>query len=269
MKRFAYLSSFRALALVCLTTLSVLNPHALHAQTDLGWWTFDYGVSQPLGSITVFDGELSVSSRVGLLDYYTGAGSTTNGTASSVYYQHDDNPLVGGLAASPSGTRGDVDLQELLFQFTTGSARMDSMSLVINGLSFGPSAYDSTIFPGYNLDGDDPMLWFNTSAGVVTFTEQEVLAATSFYMDGTDAGATSGFVDFAYFASSVGMDTTVTSFAVRETNGDTWVKDIYVGGYTGAAAVPEPGAFLPLALGALTLLRRRRRTPSSLQRAVV
>ena len=268
MKRFAFLSPLRALALVSLTTLSVLNPHVLHAQADLGWWTFDYGSSQALGSITVFDGELSVSSRVGMLDYYTGAGSTSNGTASSVYYQHDDNPLVGGIAASPSGTRGDFDIQELLFQFNNGTARMDSMSMVINGLSFGPSAYDSTVFPGYNLDGDDPMMWFNTSAGVVTFTEQDILAATSFYMDGSEAGALSGFVDFAYFSSAVGMDTTVSSFALRETNGDTWVKDIYVGAYTGAAAVPEPGAFLSLALGTLTLLRRRRRTPLSSQRAV-
>ena len=32
-------------------------------------------------------------------------------------------------------------------------------------------------------------------------------------------------------------------------------------GVDNVTAVPEPGAFLPLALGVLTLLRRRRRTP--------
>jgi hypothetical protein len=126
--------------------------------------------------------------------------------------------------------------------------------------------YDTTIqkakemcdtFKGFNLSGDDPMLWFNTSNGIFSITEQEMAIATSFFVDGTIAGAENGYVDFAYFNSKMGFDTNVSSFALRETNGNIWVKDIYVGDFT-TAPVPEPGSALLMFSSALLMLRRRR-----------
>jgi len=229
------------------------------AQTNLGWHTFDYGANTTLSpTVTIFDGALDISSRVGISSTYGGLGSLWNGTASNVEYLHDDNWLVGGVGTSQNGVRGDLgSASELVFDFH-GSARLDSLALTISGLSFGSSPYDK----GFNLSGDDPMLWFNTSSGIFSINEEEMAVATSFFLDGTTAGSENGYVDFAYFTSKMGLDTTVSSFGLRETRGNIWVKDIYVGDYN-VAPVPEPGSALLIISGAVLILRRRRPQPST------
>jgi hypothetical protein len=235
-----------AAALVSATTAS--------AQSNLGWQTFDYGVTTPLSpTITIFDGALDISSRVQITNPYDGLGSQVNGSAANVEYRHDDNWLVGGIATSALGIRGDAgSASELVFDFN-GSARLDTLAVTISGLNYGTSAYGQ----GFNLSGDDPMLWFNTNNGIFSITEQEMKVATSFFLDGTTAGAENGYLDFAYFTSKMGLDTEVSSFALRETHGNVWVKDIYVGDFT-TAPVPEPGSALLMFSSALLMLRRRR-----------
>jgi hypothetical protein len=240
------------------------------AQTNLGYHIFDYGMTQPLGSsVSIFEGALTLHARTDLTDYYTGAGSLTNGIAGSLYYEHDDAFVAGGVGSSTLGIRGDFgQISELTFDFNGGSARMDSINLVVNGLNFGASPYDILATPGYNLDEDDPMLWFNTNQGVLTFNEQQIQAATFFELDPAIYGAAaneSGRIDFANLLQNGGFDlnTSVTSFGLRETNGMTFVSDIWVDSYTAAAAaapVPEPGSVL--LLGASSLLALRRRRPS-------
>jgi hypothetical protein len=250
-------SIFTLMVLACLLIAATKS----RAQNNLGWNTFDYGVSTTLGpKASIFSGELDISSRIGIPSAYGGLGSLLNGTAGNVEYLHDDNWLVGGIGTSTNGIRGDLgSASELVFNFH-GSARLDSLALTISGLSFGSSAYDK----GFNLSGDDPMLWFNTSSGIFSITEQEISLATSFFLDGTTAGAENGYVDFAYFTSKMGLDTTVSSFGLRETTGHVWVKDIYVGDYS-TAPVPEPGSAMLIVSGALLMLRRRRpKTTSSL-----
>lgn len=230
-------------------------------QTNLGWNTFDYGATSTLSpTISIFGGELDISSRVGISSTYGDLGSPWSGTVGTVEYLHDSNWLVGGIGTSQNGIRGDLgSASELVFDFH-GSARLDSLALTISGLSFGSAAYDQ----GFNLSSDDPMLWFNTSNGLFSINEQEMAAATSFFIDGTTAGAENGYLDFAYFTSKMGLDTTVSSFGLRETNGNIWVKDIYVGDYS-SYPVPEPGSALLILSGALVVLRRRRSSaPSSL-----
>jgi hypothetical protein len=251
--KFTFSLMLLATVLLAATTVS--------AQNNLGWQTFDYGVTTPLSpTITIFDGALDISSRVSISNTYGGLGSHENGTAGNVDYLHDDNWLVGGIATSALGIRGDAgSASELVFNFK-GSARLDSLALTISGLNYGSSAYGQ----GFNLSGDDPMLWFNTSNGIFSITEQEMEIATSFFLDGTIAGAENGYVDFAYFSPKMGLDTSVSSFAVRETNGNIWVKDIYVGDFT-TAPVPEPGSALLMLSSAILMLRRRRpQTTSSL-----
>lgn len=246
---------FTLMVFACLLIVTTQS----RAQTNLGWNTFDYGVSSTLGpAVGIFGGELDISSRVGISSTYGGLGSLLNGTPGNVEYLHDDSWLVGGIGTSSNGIRGDLGTaSELVFEFH-GSARLDSLALTISGLSFGSSAYEQ----GFNLSGDDPMLWFNTSNGIFSITEQEMVSATSFFLDGTTEGAENGYVDFAYFTSQMGLDTTVSSFGLRETHGNVWVKDIYVGDYT-SAPVPEPGSALLIISAALLVLRRRRPQPSS------
>lgn len=260
--------SMRSFTLALVLSASViLGPSRACAQEVLGWSTFDYGVSGTLGStISPFDGALAITGRVGLLSRYAATSGGVDGTASSLEYLHDDNWLVGGIATSPGGIRGNAGYaSELIFDLR-GQARLDSIALTISGLSFGAGIYDQ----GYNLTADDPMLWLNTSSGIFTITEEGLSEATSFFLDGTTAGAENGYVDFAYFTAGLGVDTTVTSFGLRETHGDIWVKDLYIGDFT-AAPVPEPGSAILLATGVLCLLRRRRRAPHPLscQLAVV
>jgi len=247
------------------------------AQTNLGYHIFDYGMTQPLGSaVSIFEGALTLNARTDLTDYYTGAGSMTNGIAGSLYYEHDDAFVAGGVGSSTLGIRGDFgQISELTFDFNGGSARMDSINLVVNGLNFGASPYDILATPGYNLDEDDPMLWFNTNQGVLTFNEQQIQAATFFELDPAIYGAAaneSGRIDFANLLQNGGFDlnTSVTSFGLRETNGMTFVSDIWVDSYTAAAAapVPEPGSVLLLGASSLLALRRRRPSRNSSRLAV-
>lgn len=243
-----FIFSLMLLSSVLLTAITA------SAQTNLGWYTFDYGVTTPLSpTIIIFDGAMDISSRVGITNTYGDVGSAWSGTAAKVEYLHDDNWLVGGIGTSSNGIRGDLgSASELVFDFH-GSARLDSLSLTISGLSFGSSDY----VQGFNRSGDDTMLWFNTSTGMFTITEQEIATATSFFLDGTTAGAENGYVDFAYFTSKMGFDCSVSSFGLRETNGNVWVKDIYVGDYS-TAPIPEPGSALLMLSSALLILRRRR-----------
>lgn len=229
------------------------------AQTNLGWHTFDYGASADLGStVSIFDGALEIRGRSSIASLYECSGSLSEGAASNVQYLHDSNWLVGGIAASSSGVSGGGGLaEELLFEFN-GSARLDSLALTISGLTFGSGAYDAS---GFNQSGDDLLLWFNTNHGLFTISEKEMADVTSFFVDGTTAGAENGYVDFAYFTSKLGADTMVSSFGLRETTGQTWVKDIYVGDYNAAAPVPEPGSVFLVGLGLLIHLRRRRAVP--------
>jgi len=201
---------------------------------------------------------------VDLADYYTGAGSLTNGTAGTLYYQHDPAFVAGGVGSSALGIRGDFGpISELTFDFNGGSARLDSINLVVNGLDFGASPYDILAAPGYNFENDDPMLWFNTNLGVLTFNEQQIKNATFFELDPAIYGAAaneSGRIDFANLLLDSGLDlnTTVSSFALRETNGMTFVSDVWVDNYTAAMPVPEPGSAILLGASALLALRRRR-----------
>jgi len=248
------------------------------AQTSLGYHIFDYGMTQPLGSaVSIFEGALTLHARTDLTDYYTGAGSLTNGIAGSLYYEHDDAFVAGGVGSSTLGIRGDWGrISELTFDFNGGSARMDSINLVVNGLNFGAGLYNILATPGYNLDEDDPMLWFNTNQGVLTFNEQQIHAATFFELDPAIYGAAaneSGRIDFANLLQNSGFDanTSVTSFGLRETNGLTFVSDIWVDSYTAAAAaapVPEPGSVLLLGASSLLALRRRRPSRNSSRLAV-
>ena len=238
---------------------------AAQAQTSLGYHIFDYGTAQTLGSsVSIFDGALTISGRVNLEDYYTGAGSLTNGSVGTLYYQHDPAFLTGGVGTSSLGIRGDFgQISELTFDFNGGSARLDSINLVVNGLNFGPSPYDILASPGYNWDEDDPMLWFNTNLGVLTFNEQQIKNATFFELDPAIYGAAaneSGRIDFANLLQDSGFDlnTTVTSFALRETNGMTYLSDVWVDSYTAAIPVPEPGSAILLGASALLALRRYR-----------
>ncbi len=235
------------------------------AQTSLGYHIFDYGADQTLGeSVSIFDGALTIRARTDLADYYTGAGSLTNGTAGTLYYQHDPAFVAGGIGSSMLGIRGDFgQISELTFDFNGGSARMDSINLVVNSLNFGPSLFNIPATPGYNLDEDDPMLWFNTNLGVISFNEQQIQAATFFELDPAIYGAAAnetGRIDFANLLQNSGFDagTTVTSFALRETNGMTYLSDIWVDSYTAAVPVPEPGSAILLGASALLALRRRR-----------
>jgi hypothetical protein len=232
------------------------------AQSNLGWHTFDYGVTSPLSPrVSIFDGALDISSRVGITNPYGDLGSAWSGSAANVEYLHDDNWLVGGIATSDNGIRGDLgSASELVFDFHGGRARLDGLALTLSGLSFGSSDY----VQGFNLSGDDTLLWFNTSTGMFTITEQDMANATSFFLDGTTAGAENGYVDFAYFTSKMGFDCNVSSFGLRETHGSVWVKDIYVGDYS-TAPIPEPGSALLMLTSTLLILRRRRpQTTSSL-----
>lgn len=242
-----------------LLSTALLAATSASAQTNLGWHTFDYGVTAPLSpTVTIFDGALDISSRVGITNTYGDVGSALIGTAANVEYLHDDNWLVGGIATSNHGIRGDLgSASELVFNFH-GSARLDSLAITISGLSFGTSAY----LQGFNQSGDDPLLWLNTNHGIFSITEQEIATATSFFLDGTIAGAENGYVDFAYFTSKMGFDTNVSSFGLRETRGNVWVKDVYVGDFT-ASPVPEPGSALLMLSSALLILRRRRAQSSS------
>jgi hypothetical protein len=240
-----------------------------HGQTSLGYHIFDYGADQPLGSsVNIFGGALTISGRVNLEDYYTGAGSLTNGTAGTLYYQHDPAFVAGGIGTSVLGIRGDFgQISELTFDFNGGSARFDSINLVLNGLNFGPSLYNIPATPGYNLDEDDPMLWFNTNLGVLTFNEEQIKASTFFELDPAIYGAAaaeSGRIDFANLLQNGGfaIDTSVTSFGLRETNGMTYLSDVWVDNFT-AAPVPEPGSALLLGASAFLALRRRRSSRKS------
>lgn len=246
---------------------AMLGGSTAGAQAPLGWTTFDYGVSGTLGpSIILYDGALNITGRTDIFSPYSASGSLLNGMAASIAYLHDDNWLVGGIGTSLAGIRGNAgSASELVFDLQ-GSARLDGLALAISGLVFGSSAYEQ----GFNLSGDDPMLWLNTDAGVFTITEEQIAAATSFFIDGSAAGAQNGYVDFAYFTTALGEDTMVTSFGLRETLGDIWVKDLYIGDYT-AAPVPEPGSAIMLGAGVFLLLQRRRNAPRPLssQLAVV
>jgi hypothetical protein len=244
------------------------------AQTPLGYHIFDYGANQTLGnSVTIFEGALTISARTDLTDYYGGAGALTNGIAGSLYYQHDPAFVAGGVGSSMLGIRGDFgQISELTFDFNGGNARMDSINLVVNGLNFGAGLYDILATPGYNLDEDDPMLWFNTNQGVLTFNEQQIHAATFFELDPAIYGAAaneSGRIDFANLLQNGGFDvnTTVTSFGLRETNGMTYLSDVWVNDFT-AAPVPEPGSALLMGISSLLVLRRRRNKHSSSRLAV-
>jgi hypothetical protein len=59
----------------------------------------------------------------------------------------------------------------------------------------------------------------------------------------------------------MGTEVTVSSFGLRETYGDIYLKDVIVNGFIADApvAVPEPGSALLLGLAALPVLRRRRK----------
>ena len=248
----------RKFTVVLLAALLVTATSA-SAQANLGWHTFDYTITMPLSpTVTIFDGALDISSRIGITNTYGDVGSASVGTSANVEYLHDDNWLVGGIATSALGIRGDLgSASELVFNFQ-GSARLDSLAITISGLSFGNSAY----LQGFNQSGDDPLLWLNTNHGIFSITEQEIATASSFFLDGTLAGAENAYVDFAYFTSKMGFDTNVSSFGLRETRGNVWVKDVYVGGFT-AAPVPEPGSALLMLSSALLILRRRRAQSSS------
>lgn len=252
-------------ALILLSSF-LLNAGDARALTNLGWHTFDYGTSVDLGQrASIFDGALELRGRSSIASLYDCSGSLFEGTASNLFYLHDENWLVGGMATSAGGVSGATGLaSELLFEFS-GSARLDSMALTISGLSFGSAAYDIS---GFNQSGDDSLLWFNTNHGFFTISEQELSNVTSFFIDGTLAGAQNGYVDFAYFTTKMGADTMVSSFGLRETKGEIWVKDLYVGDYYAAAPVPEPGSLLLMASGLFFHLRRRRTVPLSSRLAV-
>jgi len=259
-----------------LAVLAVVLPISVSAQTTpvpLGWHTFDYGstTALPESSISLFAGQLTITGRNGITDYYGGAGSLTNGTPSTLFYTHNADVLIGGVGTTITGIHADLSSSsELVFEFNNGVARLDDLALIVNGLDFGLSPYDILALPGYNLDSDDPFLWMNTSAGLITLNEQQIRAATSFLpgegtllSPGWTAGDESGYIDFASFTGILGLGTevTVSSFGLRETNGDIFLKDVIVNGFIADAPVPvpEPGSALLLGLAALPVLRRRRK----------
>ena len=266
-----FLSLLAAFAAV--VPVSVSAQTAPVAPVSLGWHTFDYGstTALPQSSISLFEGQLTITGRNGITDYYGGAGSLTNGTASTLFYTHHTDVLIGGIGTTGTGIHSDLSSSsELVFQFNNGVARLDEMALIVNGLDFGLSAYDILSLPGYNLENDDPFLWMNTSAGLITLNEQQIRAATSFLpgegtllSPGLTSGDESGYIDFASFTGALGLGTevTVSSFGLRETYGDIYLKDVIVNGFIADAPVPvpEPGSALLLGLAALPVLRRRRK----------
>ena len=178
----------------------------------------------------------------------TNFSAPANYPSAYIAWDGNANEYIGGLGIHPdqftsstgiNGTGSHRD-EEITFSYT-GGVRLNTISLTINNL---------------NGTDDDPVLWINTLAGQFLIDEAAILGAA------TAAGATGEAaetltIDFTDFAATVGgTHEVVTSFTLRETAGNIWIKETEFG----FAIVPEPSSALLGTIGTMIMLARRRRS---------
>lgn len=245
------MSRYHALGLA--TIVSVLFCQVCHGQYVLDF-TAQYGSadSDVGSSLTVTDGGggtlLVVTGRSGV-----DSGQPSDPDAAAAYdpahlfWDGDADVYTGGLGLKPgigvgstgvsgSGAHEDEDIS---FAFANGGVHLDTVTLTLNG-----------------LDGaaDDPVIWVTTTAGRFLIDEAAILGAAT-PNGGSGTAAESLKIDFNGFAGTVGgSKAVVTSFVLRETAGEVWIKETEFG-----FAVPEPGSATLAGISSLLFLLRRKR----------
>lgn len=148
-----------------------------------------------------------------------------------------------------SGGGGDCD-EELIFTYDNAVA-LSSVTIYLGDIEFGDLNKS-----GEKAAKDDPVIFLKTAGSNtfdVTVTESDIYAAFNYIGDHKNKY---GQVNFNSFITSAQLaeTTMLSAFKVRETNGH-----LYVSGGSENGAVPEPATMTLLALGGVTLLKRRRR----------